>query len=276
MVLTREEKTQLRTAIDKSSAVPYYVQLRASLEDQIRKGSWQPGDRIPGEPELCKLFGVSRTVVRQALKEMAFEGLVVREKGRGTFVAEPKISSKSLVQSLDGFYQDMVERGFKPLTKVLESGIVPASPKVAAYLELEPMTPVIRILRLRFIEDEPIVLVTSYLPYELCRDLINADLTQQSMYAFLEQECGLSIGRGRRRIDAVAANEEEADLLQIEERSPLIKIDSISYTADGTPLEYFHGLFRGDRLSFEAEIVEIRGQGRLWGTVSNGQDWQWD
>jgi GntR family transcriptional regulator len=84
------------------------------------------------------------------------------------------------------------------------------------------------------------------------------------LYAFLEHQCGLTIGRGRRSIDAVSANEHEAELLDIEVGSPLLLIDSISFLNDGTPVEYFHGLFRGDRLRFEAEIVEIRGQGRQW------------
>jgi GntR family transcriptional regulator len=176
-------------------------------------------------------------------------------------VAEPKISSKSLVHSLAGFFQDMDERGLTPVTKVLEQGIVPASSKVATHLELEPMSAVIKITRLRFVQEESIVLVTSYLPYELCRKLVEADLSHQSLYAFLEKECGLKIARGRRRISAVAANEYEADLLQIEKGAPLLSLDSVSYTADGTPLEYFHALFRGDRSSFEVEIGRFRGRG---------------
>jgi GntR family transcriptional regulator len=254
----------LRTSIDKGSSIPYYAQLRDVLEEQIRVGIWNPGDRLPGEIELCEQFGVSRTVVRQALKDMSYAGLIRREKGRGTFVSEPKISSRSLVQSLDGFYEDMAAKGYSTITRVLEQGIIPANPKVAGYLKLKPMTPVIRIVRLRFIEDDPIVLVTSYLPYELCREVVDADLTRQSLYAYLEHQCGLTIGRGRRSIDAVSANESESELLGIDVGSPLLLIDSISYLNDGTPVEYFHGLFRGDRLRFEAEIVEIRGQGRQW------------
>jgi GntR family transcriptional regulator len=254
----------LRTTIDKESVIPYYVQLRDALEEHIRNGHWVPGDQLPGEAELCQMFKVSRTVVRQALKEMSYAGLIHREKGRGTFVSEPKISSRSLVQSLDGFYQDMDEKGFAPITRVLEQSMVPSNTKVAEYLKIEPMSPVIKILRQRFIEEEPIVLVTSYLPYDLCRELISADLTSQSLYVFLESQCGLTIVRGRRSIDAVTANENEAVLLSVDVGSPLLLIDSISYLEDGTPVEYFHGLFRSDRLRFEAEIVEIRGQGRQW------------
>jgi GntR family transcriptional regulator len=252
----------VRTSIDKESVIPYYVQLRDVLEGQIKEGHWEPGDQLPGEAELCQMFNVSRTVVRQALKEMSYAGLIHREKGRGTFVSEPKISSRSLVQSLDGFYQDMDEKGLTTIARVLEQGMVPSNSRVAEYLKIEPMSPVIRIVRLRFIEEEPIVLVTSYLPYDLCRELINADLTRQSLYAFIESHCGLTIARGRRSIDAVAANENEAELLDVALGSPLLLIDSVSFLKDGTPVEYFHGLFRSDRLRFEADIVEIREQER--------------
>lgn len=264
-------QSKLRTSIDRSSALPFYVQLKDALVEQIEEGHWRPGDKIPGEVDLCRLFGVSRTVVRQALNDMAYDGIVVREKGRGTFVSEPKISSRSLVHSLAGFYQDMVERGLTPHDEVLEQSMEPASKKVASYLKLEPMTPIIKLTRLRFIQDEPTVLVTSYLPYELCRELINADLSRQSLYAYLEQEYGLSIARGRRRIDAVGANVHEAGLFRIEKGSPLLMLDSVSYLADGTPLEYFHGLFRGDRLRFEVELVRIRGHGKLGEAM--GDDW---
>jgi GntR family transcriptional regulator len=235
--------------------------LKEVLTEGIQQGDWGPGDLIPSEAELGKSFGVSRTVVRQALNEMTYDGLVVRQKGKGTFVTQPKISSRSLVQSLEGFYGEMAERGVPVLTQVLEQTLEPADPDVAANLELEAMAPVVKLVRLRFVEEEPIVLVESHLPYEMCRDVIKADLEQGSLYAFLEEKCGLTIGRGWRRIEAVAADEEAAARLAVEFGAPLIRLKSVSYTPKGTPLEYFDALFRGDRARFEVEIVDIAGHG---------------
>lgn len=256
-----EASKSLRTRIDRSSPIPYYVQLKEVLRSPIEQGVWQPGDQIPGEPELCRLFDVSRTVVRQALNELSFEGLITRIKGKGTFVAEPKIS-ESLVQKLTGFYQDMVDRGHRPVTKVLSQRVAPASAKVADRLGLEPGTFVIDIERLRFVQNEPIVLVTTYLPYALCPKLAQADLSNQSLYALLEEECGLVIARGRRVIEAVPASEYEAHHLQVAKGAPLILLDSVSYLADGTPIEYYRAFHRGDRSRFEVELVRIREQGR--------------
>lgn len=248
--------------IDFGSNIPYYIQLIEAIKDKINQGEWKPGDRIPSEPELCEVYRVSRTVVRQALREIELEGLIVRRKGKGTFVAEPKIS-ESLAQKLTGFYQDMVERGHKPVSQVLRQEVAPANKKVSAYLEIEIGTPVIEIKRLRFVEDEPIVLVASYYPFRLCPQLAHVDLANRSLYEFLEKECGLQIAYGRRAIEAVLATEHEAELLQVEKGAPLILLDSVSYLEDGTPLEYFHAVHRGDRSRFEVELVRIREQGQV-------------
>ena len=272
MAKREAQSARLRTSINRASPLPYYVQLKASLVESIESGHWKPGDRIPSEPELCRMFSVSRTVVRQALKDMTYQGLVVREKGKGTFVAEPKISSGSLVHSLVGFYEDMAERGNAPVTRVLEQVIEPASARLMTALNIAATTPVVKLVRLRFVQDEPIVLVTSFLPYDLCPKLVQADLSEQSLYAFLKSEYGLSIASGRRRIEAVAASETEARLLQIEEGAPLLRLDSVSYLEDGTPLEYFHGVFRGDRSRFEVEIDRMRGLERRGGLAERDED----
>jgi GntR family transcriptional regulator len=249
-------------AVDHDSPIPYYVQVKESLRAHIEGGDWQPGDQLPGELELCQLFDVSRTVIRQALREMKHEGLVVRRKGKGTFVAEPKIV-EGLFQKLTGFFQDMVERGHRPVTRVLKQEVVRADPKVAAYLRVEPGTQVLQIDRLRFVEDEPIVLVTTYLPYALCPQILNADLSSQSLYALLEECHGYVIARGHRTLEAVPANEYEAPLLQVEPGAPLMLLDSVSYLEDDTPIEYYHALHRGDRSRFEVELVRIREQGKV-------------
>ncbi len=247
----------LSTTVDRNNYIPYYVQVKKALQEYIENDGWQAGDQLPGEPELCRMFNVSRTVIRQALKEMEYEGLIYREKGKGTFVARPKID-QSLVQKLTGFFQDMVDRGYTPITKVLSQDVVPASPKVATHLQLEPGTPVIEIHRLRGLQDEPFILDTTYLPYALCPQLLHEDLSQQSLYAFLENKLGWVIARGHRTLEAVRANEYEARLLQINEGDPLILLDSVVYLDNGTPIEYFHALHRGGRSRFEVELVRIR------------------
>lgn len=244
-------------AIQKDSPLPLYFQLKELLRQEIESGHWQPGQKIPTEAELCEVFDISRSVVRQALKELEYQGLLYREQGKGTFVAQPKIS-ESLMQNLSGFYEDMVAKGLTPVTKVLRQEVQPADKKVANYLQIEPGDKVIAIERLRSVGNEPIVLVTTYLPYNICPNLVDEDLSTQSLYAVLEKKYGLELSHGRRTIEAVAANQYEAQLLGIAEGAPLVLLDSVSYLKDGRPIEYFHAVHRGDRSKFEVEVVRVR------------------
>jgi GntR family transcriptional regulator len=240
--------------IDYTSNIPYYIQLIDSIREKIQTQIYLPGNQIPGEQDLCETYGISRTVVRQALKELEVEGLIFRRKGKGTFVSEPKIS-EGLVQKLTGFYQDMVEKGLKPGTKVLRQARIPANDKVARYLQILPGTEVVILQRIRYINDEPIQLVTSYIPYRICPELVGQDLSDRSLYDYLEKDCGIVLSRARRQIEAVAANEQEANLLDIDRDVPLLMLDSVSFLDDGTPVEYYHALHRGDRSRFEVELI---------------------
>ena len=94
--------------INFDSHIPYYIQLMDILREKVHQKIWVAGDQIPGEQDLCEIYGISRTVVRQALRELELEGVVNRRKGKGTFISQPKIS-EGLVQKLTGFYQDMVK-----------------------------------------------------------------------------------------------------------------------------------------------------------------------
>ncbi len=248
---------QFVSRIDRSSYIPYYVQVHDAIKEWVVHTDSLPGDRLPSEPELCRRFDVSRTVIRQALRGLEHEGLIIRRKGRGTFIAEPKIG-ESLFQELTGFHQDMSSKGHSLMSKVLKQAVIPASAKVASFLQLNPGTPVIQVDRVRYVDDEPIVVVTTYLPFSLCPEVVETDLTHQSLYMFLEETYGLVIARGRRVLEAVLATEYDAGLLGVSEAAPLISLESVSYLEDGTPIEYYHALHRGDRSMFEVELIRKR------------------
>jgi len=246
----------VKSPINRSSPIPYYVQVKELLRDWIKQGKWKTGDQLPGEHELCATFSVSRPVIRQALSELTSEGLVTREKGKGTFVATTKIK-EGLVQRLTGFYQDMTTQGYTPVTHVLQQEVVPATTEIANHLHLQVGEPVVKIERLRFIEDEPIVLVTTYIPERLCPALVQEDLSYQSLYTYLEESCDITIAYGRRMVEAVPASKYVAQLLNVRKGAPLIMLDSVSFASDGTPVEYYFAYHRGDRSQFEVELVRV-------------------
>ena len=255
-------------SINFDSYIPYYIQLIEALKAKISSGEWKPGDKIPSEPELCISYGVSRTVVRQALREIELDGLILRKKGKGTFIAEPKIN-ESLVEKLTGFYQDMLERGHRTVTQVLKHEIEPCTAKIARDLHIAPGTSVFCIERLRFVDGVPIVLVTTYIPVSLCPQLADQDLSNQSLYQILER-FGLVITRAHRSIEAISASEREARLLAVDEYDPLLHLDSTSYLEDGTPLEYYHAIHRGDRSRFEVDLVRLPDQHNVITKIETG------
>ncbi len=242
--------------INKKSVIPYYYQLKEILKALIEENILSQGEQIPSENELCQRYEVSRTVVRQAINEMVYEGLLIRKKGKGTYVAKPKISG-SLMQSLNGFYKDMVVKDLKTNSEVLDFSIVDAPRKIADRLQLEPGSKTFKIDRLRFVNDEPIVYVITYIPYDLCPNLINEDLANQSLYEVMDKKFNLRIYKSRRSIEAVGATEKNALLLGIETGAPLFLLKSISYLQDGMPVEYYEAKHRGDRIGFEVDIINI-------------------
>jgi len=249
--------------VDKNSPVPYYHQLKIYITGEIEGGNWASEEKLPSEAEFCDRFNISRTVVRQAIRELQNEGYLETEKGRGTFIARPKII-EGFVQSITGFYGEMAQRGYRVTTRVLSQELLPASRTVADALEIEIGTPVITLSRLRKLNDEPSVFVTTYVPQHLCPELLEADMENRSLYDFLEHSVhGLKIHRGKRYIGVSLAKEHEASLLHMEVGAPLIELDSITYLEDSRALEYFHALHRGDRTRFEVDLTKIRPSDRF-------------
>ena len=266
---TRSPLRPLR--VDRASPIPLHIQVEEALKDRIVRRTLKPGDLVPGDLQLCGQFGVSRTTVRQALAELAREGLVVRERGRGTFVAPPKLTERAF-ERLSGFFEDMVALGHPPVSQVLRQQVGNADEKVAARLNLEPGAPIVEIERLRFVEDEPVVLTTTYLPHTLVPGLETADLTRRSLYEYLQTEFGMSLARGRRTIEAVAADTRQATLLGVRKGSPLVFLQSVSYLADDRPIEFYLAFHRGDRSRFEVELMRGRQQRLTSDAPSNRPD----
>lgn len=238
--------------IDKDVPIPFHYQLREILKGEINSSRWRVGEQLPSERELCETFDLSRTTVREAIDALVNDGLLRRERGRGTFVAEPKIL-EGLLQTPTGFTDSMHEQGYDVITKVLNIEISTPLPTVMRELRLNPDDQVTAIERLRFVMDEPILLVTSYVPVKLVPSLINEDLVTNSLYQVLIHKYNLTPFRAKRYMEAVTAIDLEARYLQIRPGAPLMLIESTAYLEDGTPLEYFKARHRGDRTRFLVE-----------------------
>jgi len=243
--------------IDRSSRVPYYEQLRVILERAMAEGRVPAGRQLPSEAQLCEDYGVSRTVVRQALGALAGEGLIVRHKGKGSFVAPPKVD-EHLAQSLTGLAEEVRARGQRLTNDILAFERAGPPAHIADVLALTPGEDVIHLERLRSIDGERWNVTSTYLPFALCEPLLALDMRERSLYATLEQELGLVLDHGRRTIEAAVAGERHGRLLGIPPGSPVLLLKSVAYLRDGRPIEYFLAWHRGDRTRFDVELHRRR------------------
>jgi GntR family transcriptional regulator len=238
--------------ISRYSKLPLYHQVYEIVRGNILNGRWEPGDLLPPESELVETYDVSRTVVRQALDMLVNEGLIYRQRGRGTFVAHPTVE-QSLVRIIS-FTDDMRQRGCVPGTEVLFSGLVPASEETAAKLEVEPGEELARLDRLRLADGEPMSIEQSYLVHRYCPGVLDGDYASNPLREALQQRYGIDWTRATQVIRAVSATPKMAGLLSVRSRSALLHIERVSYWQGTIPVEFLHVYYRGDRYSLYCEL----------------------
>ena len=242
----------VRFARGQPSPTPKYYQLKEALREQI--ATLEPDHLIPSEPELCTAYGVSRTTVRKALDDLVHEGLLYRQQGKGTFVAPPKLRER-FAQRTAGFYEDMTSRGLKVRTRVLEQAVVKPNKRVAAELQLAPGVKVIRIVRVRFIGNDPILISTSHVSQRLFPELAEADLSDGSLYGLLREKYGVHLGRGTRLLEIALCSDEDAEYLNVKPHSPVLVLTGTMYGTDERPVEFGTARQRWDRTQLEIEVV---------------------
>lgn len=242
-----------RTSIRKSQPLPYYAQLAELFREAIRKGDWAPGRPLPSEQAIGEFFGISRTAVRQGLAELVAEGLVRKEKGRGSFVRGPR-PAELVVQELRGFFDEMTDKGKVVGTEVLQLDTTIATADEAALLKIPTGSKVVELERLRHVDGEPICVVRTLLPSPRFAGLAGQELEEASLYEILRTTFGVEPRSGSRTVEAVSADRRTARLLGVRAGSPLLRLTAVNVDQTGEPFEHFTALYRSDRTSFHIEI----------------------
>ncbi|MCR4401516.1 MAG: GntR family transcriptional regulator [Firmicutes bacterium] len=222
--------------IDRLSNIPLYVQVYNAMRDNITSHKWLPRERLPSEAELVEQFNVSRITVRRAVDELVRDGLVIRQKGLGAFIAPPRHSSS--VTMLTSLTEDLIEKGFHPGTEILDFSVVPATEDLARRLVLSPGDKVFRVERRRFADDRVVALNLSYIPCRLCPTLSRQDVAVGSLYGALEAKYGLRIKKAIREFEMIEAADYEARLLEVPVGTPILRITGTVSTADGSVVDY--------------------------------------
>ncbi|WP_175851773.1 GntR family transcriptional regulator [Burkholderia cepacia] len=234
------------------SAAPLYVQIKDTLRARILDGTYAPHSRMPSEHELCAAFGVSRITVRQALGDLQKEGLLFKLHGKGTFVSKPKAFQN--VTSLQGFAEAMSSMGYEIVNQVRSVRTVKADRHLATKLNVPEGAPLVEIHRVRLLNREPVSLEQTWVPEALGKRLAGADLATRDIFLVLENDCGIPLGHADVSIDAILADDEIVDALQVEESSPVLRIERLTHDALGAPIDYEYLYFRGDAFQYRLRI----------------------
>lgn len=239
--------------IERSSPVPLYHQLKEILLAQIADGAWAPGHMVPREQDLQDRYALSRTTVRQAMRELELGGHVTRYRGRGTFVSSPKLSHSP--QPKESLSDTLIERGMRPGWTVLGAGDAAIDRALAPQLGVSEGDEVYRIERLRLANDEPIGVHTAWVAPRFRRFAVDAELATGGSLDYLRASNALDGSHADRILEAVPATAREAELLDVDVGAPMQQVSRLVTSADGAPIEALRAVYRGDRFQYRVRSV---------------------
>ncbi|WP_068800541.1 GntR family transcriptional regulator [Pseudonocardia sp. HH130630-07] len=219
------------------SRIPRYQVIYQDLSAQIASGSLAPDVQLPSEADLAERYGVSRMTVRQAVRQLQDEQLLVRRRGAGTFVTRPSAQRRRL-NRLGSFAQEMGTDETRVRTRLRGHETVAAPEEVRDRLGLGAGQEVIRIERLRLVDDRPAALQVSWLPYAQVPLLARADLSSGSLYRTIREQYGLRLTWADQEVTASAASAEQARALEVRRGAPLIASVRITHDQGSTPVEF--------------------------------------
>ena len=213
------------------------------------------GEAIPSERLLSADLGMSRLTVRAALDDLVREGLLVRRRGSGTFVSEPKIAQELTMTS---FTEEMRRRGMTPSSRTIDLRVAPAGAHLGRLLHVSPSEPVVIVTRLRLADRETMAIETLHVRESLIPGVSAADLERQSFYELLDERYGIVIVGGKQSIEPTVTNEEESAALGVPLHSPAFLFERTTRTESGEIIEYVRSIYRGDRYRIVSDLSRPR------------------
>ena len=234
--------------LNRDSSKPLYLQIYEELCDFLANSDLKPGDRFPSELELVEKYNVARITVRRAIAEMVQDGRLTRQPGKGTFVAAPKIERQ--IVDVSSFSKRMEALGLHAGAQVLETKVIPATPRLSRELRVVLRSPVLSLVRLRFSDQTPVGIENSFISLLTCPGLETIDFSKLSLYQVLDERYGLHPMESEKSLELTTATAWEAKHLSIPQGSALFLIRAQVWGENG-PIEYVKILLRGDRFRLQ-------------------------
>jgi GntR family transcriptional regulator len=252
-----------------SMPLPKYHQVYLVLREQLHEGKFAHG--LPGEMTLMGQFGVARVTVRRALQQLAEEGLISREPGRGTRPVMARASngkqhSQTSEQQarLSGLLENLVTMGLRTTVKVLSVEKLLATDDVAHALDLTDGAWVQKAQRVRSTKEGPLSHITTWVPWDIAKSFGRKELAQKPILVLLE-ESGVKVGRAQQTISAKLADAHLAQHLDVAVGSALLAVKRLIYDENDKPVQWLHGLYRPDRYEYQMQLSRVGGiDAKVW------------
>jgi GntR family transcriptional regulator len=232
-------------AIDRNSRLPYYYQLKQILLAKIQSNEWKPGELIPSEHTLEEQYQVSRTTIRQTLNELVVEGYLIRQRGRGTFIAQPKVAYDPS-RRLD-LNEYMEQQGIKLDWRLIDYELCEAPPRVQDVLRSAKLR---RLRRLRLAGQEVIGYHIAYIPDTAAVYVDESQFCVGESLGYLRQHPLMAQPRVERTLEASLAEKPDLELMNVKRNSAVLHMERLVSSGDNTPIEFLVARFRGDRFKF--------------------------
>ena len=230
----------MKTEIDHDLPIPLYYQLEKIIRDSINNGELKPGDLLPTESEFEQIYSISRATVRHAIQNLENEGYLRKERAKGTFINYPPIK-RNFLGNLKCFSEEMQRKGIPHSTRELKKEIIKADSLIADKLQIDPGSSVFYLKRLRKVDNSPILVVESYIPYDICPNIEKEDFNTSSLYDILETKYSVVFIYGHRFIEPkIVDSAETMDLLGIEPGTCISAIESTIFSSDNRPAEHLY------------------------------------
>jgi len=256
----------LNRAVDGTLAMPLYHQVYLILKQNIREGTYGPGAALPIEQQLCDSFKVSRITIKRAMQQLAAEGLIVRQRGRGTFVSWDNVSDPQL-DALDDLIQNVLAIGAATQVRKLDKVMIVPPKEIQAKLKTEREEKVLKVTQVRTDDGEPIAVITAYVPIAVAVLLKKEKDENLPMLAQL-QEAGVPLSRADQAITATLADPITASHLDVSVGVPMIRLSRLVFNNVDHPVEWLTALYRADRYEYRTSLThDTSGTQSSWRSI---------
>lgn len=261
-----QQRNKKERTVLKDNGIPLYYQLETILRQRIFSGDFELKAPLPSEEALGQEYNVSRITVRQALASLEREGLIVRRRGKGTFVSEKAVSVEC--PKLTGFMEDLISMGIRTTAKLLDVSVIQPPPHVRERLRLGHGARVVRFEKVRLVEGSTFSHVFNYLPKDIGEKIEEKKLSGKPLLMILEDDLGIKAAEAVQTVEATVADSKVAPLLEVRVGDPLLKVERTVFDRNQRPVEYVSVLYRSDKYFFTVRLKRRKSEKSAgWRTV---------